>query len=104
MKKKLNRIFLTSLLSIFILGINSGVVSAQVASEANNEAAIEITEDWVPKEPEKPKLPDTGKPAATPKKSGILPQTGEEKVMFATIIGLGLILIVVSRKLIKQQD
>lgn len=103
MKKKLNRIFLTSLLSIFILGINSGVVSAQVASETNNEAAIEITEDWVPKEPEKPKLPDTGKPT-TPKKSGILPQTGEEKVMFATIIGLGLILIVVSRKLIKQQD
>lgn len=102
MKKKLQKVFLFSLMICFTLITSQNVASAAVASDAKSEATMEITEDWEPKE-----LPKTkGEPTPTPtitKKSGILPQTGEEKAAFIVLIGLGVMLVIVASKMIKER-
>lgn len=99
MKKKLKNIFLFSLMICFALITSQKTVNAAVASDAKNEVTMEITEDWEPK-----RLPDTkGTPTPTPKKSGILPQTGEEKAAFVVLIGLGVMLVIVASKMIKER-
>jgi len=101
MKKKFKKVFLFSLMICFTLIASQTIVYAEVASDAKSEVTMEITEDW------EPKLPSTKQPTpstpSTPKKSGILPQTGEEKAEFLALLGIGVMLVVVASKMIKER-
>ena len=97
MKKNLKRIFLLSLLVVCSLVTYQKNVVAEVASDASNKVTTEIIEDWEP-------LPKTSGTTRIPtKKSGILPQTGEEKAMFMVLIGLSLALVTILVKATKQR-
>lgn len=111
MKKNFKRTFLFSLLVVFSLVTYQKNVVAAVASEANNKVTTEIVEDWEPKETvdstskeQEKDLPKTsGSTGASTKKSGILPQTGEEKAMFMVLIGLSLTLVIMVVKATKER-
>ncbi|MGX4687031.1 LPXTG cell wall anchor domain-containing protein [Vagococcus sp. JNUCC 83] len=109
--KKIRKVFLLSLLFVFSLVTYQKNAAAEVASSADNKVTTEILEDWEPKEPvdssskeAEKELPKTsGSTGTATKKSGILPQTGEEKAMFVVLIGLSITLVTIVIKATKQR-